>query len=187
MRLVTLALALALVAGPPALAQARFGQEPPGGVARPAELEREVLRELNRVRQARGLTALRAAGGLRQAALAHSEAMVVAGFFSHTSPDGTPFHERIRRTYVSRGWSSWSVGETLYASSGQPGARAIVASWLTSPLHREIVLATGWRDAGVGVAWRPSASGVFAGQPTLVVTAAFGLREGRIRAARVSP
>lgn len=186
MRLVLLAFALALVAGLPAAAHAR-SEGDPGGVVRHAELERDVLRELNRVRSARGLTPLRAASGLRQAALAHSHAMVLAGFFSHTSADGTPFHERIRRFYVSRGWGSWSVGETLYASSGLPGARAIVSSWLASPPHREIVLAAGWRDAGVGVAWRPSAPGVFAGQPTLVVTAAFGLREGPVLAARISP
>jgi uncharacterized protein YkwD len=186
MRLVTLALTLALLAGLPAAAHAR-SEARPGDVARQIELEREVLHELNRVRAARGLTPLRAATGLRQAAFAHSAAMVLAGFFSHTSADGTQFHERIRRSYGSRGWSSWSVGETLYASSGVSSARAVVSSWLASPPHREIVLAPGWRDVGVGVAARASAPGVFGGEPTVVVTADFGLREGRIPVARVVP
>ncbi|GIU95323.1 MAG: hypothetical protein KatS3mg012_1780 [Gaiellaceae bacterium] len=185
MRLVLLAFALALLAWLPAAAQARSGERP-RDVERRAELEREVLQELNRVRSARGLTPLRVAAGLRAAAFAHSETMVVEGFFSHTRPDGTPFHERIRRFYTRRGWSSWSVGETLYAASGTQHARAIVASWLASPPHREIILAPGWRDAGIGVAYRSSAPGVFGGRETLVVTAAFGIRESRVPVARLN-
>ena len=58
-------------------------------------------------------------------------------------------------------------------------ARAIVAAWLDSPPHRAIVLSPTWRDAGIGVLYAPSAPETFGGAEAFVVTADFGLREGR--------
>ncbi|MFO7571683.1 MAG: CAP domain-containing protein [Gaiellaceae bacterium] len=153
---------------------------------RRATLEQEVLVELNRTREARGLKPLRVTSGLRSSAVTHSRAMVQHGFFSHTSADGTPFNDRIRRHYVSRGWGTWSVGETLLTSSGATDARSIVAAWLRSAPHREIVLSAAWRDAGIGILYRSSAPGTFAGSPALVVTADFGLRESRVVRARAA-
>jgi uncharacterized protein YkwD len=139
-------------------------------------LAQDVIDELNRVRAARGLPRLRSQAGLRAAANEHSHAMLVAGFFAHESPDGTPFHNRIRKHYPSRGWQRWSVGETLLSSGGTLEARAIVAAWLDSPSHRQILLTPGWRKVGIGAVGRVNAAG--AGVPgSLAVTADFGLRE----------
>lgn len=149
-------------------------------------LEREVVREINRVRASRGLQPLRSASGLTSAAVTHSRSMVLRGFFSHTSSDGTQFFDRVRRHYPSRGWTSWSVGETLFANTGATDAQTIVATWLRSSPHREIVLTPGWRDVGIGVVYRSSAPGTFAGAETLVVTADFGVREGRVLSVRAS-
>jgi uncharacterized protein YkwD len=149
-------------------------------VERRAALEAAVIRETNRVRAARGLRPLRAAPSLRSAARNHSEAMLAKGFFGHESADGTAFSERIKRYYTNRGFSTWSVGEALMASEGRSvDARAVVAAWLGSPPHREIVLSPTWRDAGIGVVYAPSAPREFGGAEAIVVTADFGFRDGR--------
>ena len=152
----------------------------PTKIERRAALEAAVVREMNRVRAARGLGALRAAPALRMAARSHSQAMLSHGFFSHHSKDGTAFSERIRRYYTDSGYARWAVGEALMASQGRfVDAEAVVAAWLQSPPHRTIVLSPTWRDAGIGVLYAPSAPATFGGTEAIVVTADFGLREGR--------
>ena len=144
-------------------------------------LEGAVVREMNRVRAAHSLTALRISLGLRAAARGHSQSMLERGFFGHDSADGTAFSERIRRHYTSRGWRMWSVGEALLASEGRDvDAHAIVAAWLESPPHREIVLSPTWREAGIGALYAPTAPQEYGGAATIVVTADFGLREGKL-------
>ena len=152
----------------------------PTKVERRAALEAGVVHEMNRVRAARGLRLLRPAPSLRSAARSHSEAMLEYDFFSHDSADGTAFDERIKRYYTSRGFTRWSVGEALMASQGRVvEAQEIVAAWLESPPHRAIVLSPTWRDAGIGVFYAPTAPATFGGTEAVVVTADFGLREGR--------
>jgi uncharacterized protein YkwD len=152
----------------------------PTKMERRATLEAGVVREMNRVRAARGLAPLRAAPSLRSAARSHSKAMLAHGFFSHDSADGTAFSERIRRFYSNAGYARWSVGEALMASQGRfVDAEAIVTAWLDSSSHRTIILSPTWRDAGIGVLYAPSAPATFGGAEAVVVTADFGLREGR--------
>lgn len=153
---------------------------PPTKLERRASLEAAVVVEMNRVRVARGLRPLRAAPALRTAARSHSQAMLAHGFFGHHSPDGTAFDVRIRRHYTDRGFTKWSVGEALMTSQGATlDASVIVAAWLDSPSHRTIVLSPTWRDAGIGVLYAPSSPQTFGGAEAIVVTADFGLREGR--------
>ena len=181
---------LATIAALLAVLFATVHAAPAGGqdvlLERRVALEQAVVDELNTVRAARGVPPVRTTNGLRSAAVQHSRAMVLRGFFSHTSADGTAFHDRIRRHYASRGWATWSVGETLFASSGATDAAAVVAAWLKSPPHREIILSSAWRNTGVAVIYRPSAPGAFAGSDALVVTADFGHREGRALSARTT-
>lgn len=152
----------------------------PTKVERRAMLEAAVVHEMNRVRTARGLRSLQPTPSLRSAARSHSQAMLAHGFFSHDSADGTAFSERIRRYYTSRGFTRWSVGEALMASQGRlVDAEAIVAAWLESPPHRAIVLSPTWRDAGIGVFYARTAPATFGSADAIVVTADFGLREGR--------
>jgi uncharacterized protein YkwD len=135
----------------------------PTKLERRAALEAGVVREMNEVRAARGLRPLRS-----------------QGFFSHDSADGTAFNERIRRYYSNAGFARWSVGEALMATHGPiTEAEAVVAAWLASPPHRAIVLSPTWRDAGIGVMYTSSAPSTFGGAEAIVVTADFGLREGR--------
>jgi uncharacterized protein YkwD len=154
---------------------------PSAKVERRVSLEAAVVRELNNVRVSRGLEPLRSSPSLRTAARGHSRSMLSYGFFGHDSADGTTFSDRIRRHYTNRGWRTWSVGEALLASMGTAvDGKAIVDAWLESPPHREIVLSPTFRDAGIGALYAPSAPREFGGAETVVVTADFGLREGRI-------
>jgi len=149
----------------------------PTKLERRGMLEAEVVREMNRARVTRGLRPLRGAPSLRTAARAHSRAMLELGFFGHDSADGTEFSDRIRRYYTNRGWESWSVGEALLAVSGKEiDAKAIVAAWLDSPPHREIIFSSAWRDAGIGALYTPLAPREYGGAAAVVVTADFGLR-----------
>jgi uncharacterized protein YkwD len=150
-------------------------------VERRMALEAAVIREVNRVRVAEGLRPLQASPSLRTAARGHSRAMLEHGFFAHESLDGTAFSERIRRHYSNRGWMKWSVGEALLAGTGDTlEPRAIVATWLDSPPHREILMSPTWRETGIGALYAPTAPNEYRGAETIVVTADFGLREGRI-------
>jgi uncharacterized protein YkwD len=106
--------------------------------------------------------------------------MLQLGFFGHDSADGTAFSDRIRRFYSSRGWETWSVGEALLASEGrQIAANAIVQAWLDSPPHREIILSSAWRDAGIGAVYTSLAPLEYGSSEAVVVTADFGLRDGK--------
>jgi uncharacterized protein YkwD len=150
-------------------------------VERRTSLEVAVVKALNSVRVGAGLKPLRSSPSLRTAARGHSAAMLELGFFSHESADGTAFSERIRRHYTNRGWRTWSVGEALLASAGttiEPDA--IVEAWLESPPHRAIILSPAWHDAGIGALYAPDAPKEFDGSATIVITADFGMREGRV-------
>ena len=93
----------------------------------------------------------------------------------------TAFNERIRRHYTNRGWRLWSVGEALLASPGTTAdPAAVVEAWLESPPHRAIILSPTWRDAGIGALYTADAPREFGDTETIVVTADFGLREGRL-------
>ena len=150
-------------------------------VERRTALESAVVRALNQVRAEAGLKPVKMSSSLRSAARGHSVSMLELGFFGHESADGTAFSERIRRHYTNRGWRMWSVGEARLASPGATAdPAAIVEAWLESPPHRAIILSPSWRDAGIGALYAPDAPREFGGSATIVVTADFGLREGRL-------
>jgi uncharacterized protein YkwD len=119
------------------------------------------------------------ANGLRVAAVLHARSMLEVGFFDHASADGTSFDERLRTHYPERGWRTWSVGETLLATSEGLDARQMVAAWVRSRSHRAIILSPAWQEVGIGAQHAVTAPANFSGLPTTVVTADFGLRTGR--------
>jgi uncharacterized protein YkwD len=143
---------------------------------RVASLERAVLRQLNAVRSARGLRPLTLDAGLTAAAAGHSRAMLTAGFFSHSSRDGGSFSDRVRRSYTSRGFRLWSVGENILFESDSLSPAGTIAAWMASPPHRRNLLRANWRDVGIGVARTTSAPGVFGGGEAWVITMDFGVR-----------
>lgn len=126
--------------------------------------ERALIAEMNRVRTAHGLGALRLDLTLERAARAHSRTILRTGSFNHGA-----FQRRLT-TFGARGPA---VGENLAWGVGSRGtAQAIVAAWLGSPGHRANLLRPGFRRIGVG-----RVVGTFAGhRGAAVVTADFAGR-----------
>jgi uncharacterized protein YkwD len=109
-----------------------------------------VLCLVNRERAAHGVAAVRASNPLQSAAVGHSDAMVTAKFFSHSSRNGDTAQRRVTRTGYGR---SPLVGETIAWGSGQFATPAqLVGSFLSSARHRQIMLDRRYRDVGVGIA-----------------------------------
>ncbi|MDT7803349.1 MAG: hypothetical protein QOI78_6782 [Actinomycetota bacterium] len=107
---------------------------------------------LNGERTARGLGALTANLVLARVALAHSREMVASGTFSHDSPDGTAFDERILDAGYRSLDTGVAVGENIAWGSGSLATpRQIVTAWMASPGHRSNILARDFREAGMGV------------------------------------
>jgi uncharacterized protein YkwD len=101
-----------------------------------------ILRELNRVRAAHGLGALRSDDHLQRAARAHSREMVATNTFSHGA-----FGSRM----LEFGVTGSIAGENLAWGTGSRGtARGIVAGWLRSPGHRANLLRPAFVRVGVG-------------------------------------
>ena len=173
-RITTLAFVLALTIG-----VAPTSGAAPSNTQRLAGVEQGVIREVNRVRVAKGLRPLTVVQGLQTAALNHSRAMLQGGFFEHESPGGRPFWERIKRTYPPRGSDQWLVGENLLAKSAGLSPQEAVAAWLESPPHRDVLLSSQFRDVGIAVMRAPLAGGAFGNQATWVITADFGTRGAR--------
>jgi uncharacterized protein YkwD len=156
-------LAGAALAGATALALAGTAQSQGN-----ASLQTQLVREINTLRQAHGLPAVRACAPLAVAAREHDADMLTNGFFGHASFDGTTFAARIRDRYRRA-----AVGENLLWVTGSTSAAAVVASWATSASHRANLLDPRWRHIGVSATAFAASPGVFADATGLVVTADF--------------
>jgi uncharacterized protein YkwD len=123
--------------------------------AQPASLADELAAAsaINRERTARGLRPLTWEPSLADAARRYSEDMVARRFFSHVSPSGGRLWARVAAAGYLCDATRWRLGEVLAWGTGWDGAPAgVMAAWLASPAHREILLRPGFRDLGVGVA-----------------------------------
>jgi uncharacterized protein YkwD len=108
---------------------------------------------INVQRHRHGLPAVRLNPRLSQAARAHSRDMVRRRYFSHTTPEGLSFADRIRGTGYLRASRRWFVGENLaWGWRGRDSARRIVRAWMHSPPHREVMLNPAFSEVGIGIA-----------------------------------
>ena len=140
--LLVLALSLAAVATAPAARVRSAG-------ARLTGTETAFLQEMNRVRTAHGLRALRIDGLLERAARSHTASMLRTGSFEHGDFSGRMAQFGVRRSMAGENLA-WGVGE-----SGTP--QELVAAWLRSPPHRANLLRRGFRRVGVGAQVGPFA------------------------------
>ena len=129
MRMMMLALCLALLAQGAALALARTTLTARVGLAD------EVARQVNMERARRGLGALRVSAELNRAA--RIRASEITRKFSHTRPDGTPW----------RTVSGAAYGENI--AMGQRTADKVMAAWMTSSGHRANILRPSYGSIGV--------------------------------------
>ena len=81
---------------------------------------------------------------LTASARGHSTDMAEQNFFSHTSPDGRTFDQRIRNA----GYNWWTCGENIAASYSSP--QMVMTAWMSSPPHRANILNSSFCEIGVG-------------------------------------
>ena len=107
---------------------------------------------LNAERSNASLTQLTENGHLRAAARAHAGDMVKREYFSHESPNGSTFVNRISRAhYVAPGYR-WTAGENLaWGAGGLATPRIIVRQWMNSDEHRANILRAKFREIGIGI------------------------------------
>jgi uncharacterized protein YkwD len=139
-------------------------------------LNHEVLTAVNTFRAEHGLGKLRESQALDRSARQHSLEMGRDGYFAHPSANGTSFWQRIRRYYVARHYSYWSVGENLLWSSPSVDAAGAMKLWIASPEHLANLLTPRWRELGVSAVRVVNAPGVFGGRRVVIITTDFGDR-----------
>jgi len=106
----------------------------------------QVVALVNVERSRAGCGPVSANAALRRAAQGHSDDMASRDYFSHTSPDGVTFAERIR----AAGYDGGAIAENIAA--GQTSAKEVMGAWMASPGHRANILDCAYRDLGVGYA-----------------------------------
>jgi uncharacterized protein YkwD len=116
---------------------------------------------INQQRHSMGERALAPDPKLDRAAGAHADDMVARSYFSHDGPDGTTLVSRLSGVGYMPAANAASVAENIGWSTGVLATPAqIVASWMSSPDDRAVILRPSFRRSGIGVT---------AGAPGLVI------------------
>jgi uncharacterized protein YkwD len=157
----------------PASAAACRGAGATTRTAKTRTLVHATLCILNAKRAGHDLRPLRLNAKLGTAARRHSGAMVRERFFSHTSPNGDTFVDRIRAAGYLEGARSWTAGENIaYGSGSRSTPRSIGRAWMNSAGHRANILSGSFRSIGIGIA-----SGTPVGVAGATYTTDFGRRD----------
>jgi uncharacterized protein YkwD len=108
---------------------------------------------IDRERSAYKLGPLRANSSLQGIATGQAKAMVVGDYFGDDSPSGTTPWQRIAASAYAAGAHRIAAAQNIgWGTSKMATPAAMVSIWMHSPPHREIVLTSGYRDIGIGVA-----------------------------------
>ena len=168
----------ALAAAPAEAASTCADAESPASGQSVGQVERSVHCLVNQERTKAGIAQVRPNKKLGSAASRHSNDMLSGGFFSHTSPAGDSFIDRITATGYMRGARSWLVGENLVWGSRERSTPAsMVAAWMDSPTHRANLLRSRFREIGIS-AVRGTPSQARNGEG-VIVSSEYGYRDIR--------
>jgi len=116
-----------------------------------ADLESEksaFLTLINQYRQQNGLPPLSVSNALTIAAQRHSEDMARRNYFSHTTPEGKTFVDRIREAGYTY---NTCLGENIAA--GFSTAQSVFEAWKNSPGHNQNMLNPCFKVIGIGLAY----------------------------------
>jgi uncharacterized protein YkwD len=104
----------------------------------------QVVALVNEARDLAGCNPVKVDDRVVKAAQGHSADMAARNYFSHTTPEGVDFAERMRAAgYPSPG------GENI--AKGQRSAEQVMNSWMNSDGHRRNILNCGFTTIGVGL------------------------------------
>jgi uncharacterized protein YkwD len=104
-----------------------------------------VVELVNQARAGQGCTPLIVEEHLTAAAQGHSTDMSNRKYFSHTTPEGETFDERIKA-------AGYPLPGAENIARGQKTADTVMADWLKSPGHRANILNCQLKVIGVGLA-----------------------------------
>jgi uncharacterized protein YkwD len=108
---------------------------------------------IDRIRTAYHLRPLRSNYELRMLAASQVNDMVSWNYFSDDRPPGLSPFSLVSATRYPAHTKGLSIGQNIGWGTGEYATPAsMVAAWMASPGHREIILTREYRDAGVGVA-----------------------------------
>jgi len=117
-----------------------------------AAIDAATLCLVNRVRRANGLHPLHANRALGHVAAGQVMSMLRRDYFADDRPTGQTPLSLVAVTRYPVHSHRFSVGENIAWGTGSFTTPAhIVAEWMASPPHRQIMLSAGYRDAGVAV------------------------------------
>jgi uncharacterized protein YkwD len=133
-----------------------------------------ILCLMNAMRANAGLPPLAQQDELAQASVEHSQDMVDNKYFAHDSLDGRDVVARLKAVAYIPKSGQWAIGENLAWGSGTLATpKSLVNAWMNSPPHRENLLASDYREVGMGVVFgTPSAQAT----DGVTVTTDFGVR-----------
>jgi uncharacterized protein YkwD len=160
----------ASIPGPPVTSKCKNAQTSPTRVQTKA-IVKALLCVMNEQRKLFKLKPLMISKRLSKAALAHTQAMVLGGFFAHQGPSEPALAARLKKAK----FAGATAGENIGAGSGNLGTPVgMVDGWMHSPLHRANLLSKRWRAVGVGfLAQYPIKS---AARPVATYTTDFGTK-----------
>jgi hypothetical protein len=105
----------------------------------------EIVRETNVARQTSDLLPLQYSASLAEAAQQRADELALAGAFTHSRPDGRPFHTALQ----DADYAYASAGENL--AVGYVNDEDVISGWLASPTHKKNLLGP-YTEIGIGVA-----------------------------------
>lgn len=153
-RSAALAVAAAVLCAGSAVAAPCPFEDSAAAAATPDELAGALVCMVNRERRKHGLRSLEVSVRLAAAAAGHAADMHENTYFSHDSPDGRSFVDRIRDAGYMDGREDqrWTVGETLaWGNEAVSQPASLFRALLDSPPHRRVILDGPHRELGVGV------------------------------------
>lgn len=123
-----------------------------------APMQAYALSQINAARASYGRAPLTLDATISAVAYAHAQDMLVNGYFSHTSLDGSTTADRLQAAGVAFGYS----GENLCSYNGMPSVQAVL-DWCQSGFmseayppppynHKSNILSQNYRRVGIGIA-----------------------------------
>ncbi len=124
-----------------------------------AAVDSATLCLVNQIRAAHRLHPLRANRYLLGVAASQVTTMVSWDYFADVRPSGQTPLSLVGITRYPAHSAAFAVGQNIAWGTGSYASPAhIVAEWMASPPHSEVILTAKYRDAGVGV--KPAVPGV---------------------------
>lgn len=118
-----------------------------------SEVAAATLCLIDEERRAHNMGGLRSNRYLQPMAANQARDMVVGDYFGDNSLNGLTPWQRIAASPYARGRRSWSAGQNIgWGTGGLATPAEMVAAWMRSIPHREIMLDPSYRDVGIGVA-----------------------------------